>query len=70
METQISNIEIGDLVFVMSPKQSDIFPNQTKGIVIKKISQHWYNICITYNHKNKIQRYPSWMLKKVVDFPQ
>ena len=70
METQISNIEIGDLVFVISPKQSDIFPNQTKGIVIKKISKHWYTICITYNLKNKIQRYPSWMLKIVVDFPQ
>lgn len=64
MRTQ-TKIQVGDLVYIVSPKQEDIFPNQTKGVVFEEKGDSWYKIYITWKQETRIQTYPDWMLRKV-----
>jgi hypothetical protein len=62
------NIQIGDLVYVISPKQEKPFPNQTRGVVFSKTEDGWFKIYVTWNNQKRVQSFPNWMLKKVLDF--
>jgi hypothetical protein len=65
-----TEVGVGDLVYIISSTQETPLPNQTRGIIFSQIDEDWFQVYITWSQHKRIQNYPKWMLKKVVDFPQ
>lgn len=60
-----TEVNIGDLVYIVSSKQKNPLPNQTKGVIFSQIDDDWFRVYISWDEHNRIQDFPRWMLEKI-----
>ncbi len=63
----ISNLEEGDVVYVVATA-CDIVRNEsiaTKAVIVRKLSDQWCRVFMSWKDKTKIVDLPSNMLRKV-----
>jgi len=65
-----NEIIVGDFVYILSSKQQRPLPKSSKGVIFSQIDKDWFRVYVTWEDQTRIQDFPRWMLKKVVDFPQ
>jgi hypothetical protein len=65
-----NEIVVGDFVYILSAKQQNPLPKSSKGVIFSQIDTDWFRVYVTWEDQTRIQDFPRWMLKKVVDFPQ
>ena len=61
-----TEVNIGDLVYIVSSKQKKPLPNQTKGVIFSQIDDDWFRVYITWDEHSRIQDFPRWMLEKII----
>ena len=60
-----TEVNIGDLVYIVSSKQKKPLPNQTKGVIFSQIDDDWFRVYISWDEHSRIQDFPRWMLEKI-----
>ena len=60
-----TEVNIGDLVYIVSSKQKNPLPNQTKGVIFSQIDDDWFRVYISWDEHSRIQDFPRWMLEKI-----
>ena len=59
-----TEVNIGDLVYIVSSKQKNPLPNQTKGVIFSQIDDDWFRVYISWMNTTEYRTFQGGCLKK------
>mgnify|MGYP003321986009 FL=1 len=65
-----NEIIVGDFVYILSSKHQRPLPQSSRGVIFSQIDKDWFRVYVTWDDQTRMQDFPRWMLKKVVDFSE